>query len=198
MVLRAVFASSNPGKVREAQAILEGSGLELEVVPMWLGHTETGASYLENARLKAAATRRLTASAVVAEDSGLEVDALGGLPGPRSARFAGPRATDAENNDKLLRLLDGVAEETRTARYRAVAVLLLPSGREVVGEGTLEGRIATEPRGEGGFGYDPLFVVEGEDRTAAELSPEEKNAVSHRARALRALVERTGKAGLLG
>lgn len=198
MGLRVLFATSNPGKVREAQALLASSGIELEVRPLWLGHEETGATYLENARAKAAAAMRLSGSPVLAEDSGLEVDALGGLPGPRSARFAGPGAADGENNAKLLRLLDGVPEEDRTARYRAVAVLRLPSGREITGEGSFEGRIGTEPRGEGGFGYDPLFVPDGEERTAAELSPEEKNARSHRGAALRRLAEAVSEAGLFG
>lgn len=189
MELRVLFATSNPGKLREAQALLASSGIELEGRPLWLGHEENGTTYLENARAKAAAAVRLSGAPVLAEDSGLEVDALGGLPGPRSARFAGPGATDEENNAKLLRLLEGVSEDERTARYRAVAVLLLPSGREVTGEGTFEGRIGTEPRGEGGFGYDPLFFPEEEGRTAAELSPEEKNARSHRGVALRRLAE---------
>lgn len=189
MELRVLFATSNPGKLREAQALLASSGIELEGRPLWLGHEENGTTYLENARAKAAAAVRLSGAPVLAEDSGLEVDALGGLPGPRSARFAGPGATDEENNAKLLRLLEGVSEDERTARYRAVAVLLLPSGREVTGEGTFEGRIGTEPRGEGGFGYDPLFFPEEEGRTAAELTPEEKNARSHRGVALRRLAE---------
>jgi XTP/dITP diphosphohydrolase len=185
VTLEALFATTNPGKVREVQAILDGTAMVITTVPMFLGHEETGLSYLENARLKAVAAVRLSGRAVLAEDAGLEVDALGGLPGPRSARFAGPAATDRDNNAKLLRLLDGVPEAERTARYRAVAVLVFPSGAQVTGEGTWEGRIATSPRGEGGFGYDPLFVPQGETRTAAELLPEEKNAASHRGQALR-------------
>jgi XTP/dITP diphosphohydrolase len=180
-----VLATCNPGKVQEVHSILEASGLTVVMLPMWLGEVETGVTYLENARLKALAVLRLVARPVLAEDAGLEVDALHGLPGPRSARFAGPTATSADNNAKLLRLLDGVPLDRRSARYRAVAVLVLPSGREIVGEGTLEGRIASAPAGEGGFGYDPVFVPMGEARTAAELTAEEKNAVSHRALALR-------------
>lgn len=198
MGLRVLFATSNPGKLREVRALLASSGIELEGRPLWLGHEETGTTYLENARAKAAAAMRLSGRPVLAEDSGLEVDALGGLPGPRSARFAGPGATDEENNAKLLRLLDEVPEDDRTARYRAVTVLLLPSGQEVTGEGTFEGRIGATPRGEGGFGYDPLFVPEGEKRTAAELTAEEKNARSHRGTALRRLVEAARGAGLVG
>jgi XTP/dITP diphosphohydrolase len=155
-------------------------------VALWLGEVETGVTYEENARLKAHNAMRLLGAPVLAEDAGLEVDALGGVPGPRSARFSGEDATDVSNNDKLLRLLDGVDE--RAARYRAVAVLVLPSGKEFIGSGTFEGEIAREPRGRGGFGYDPLFIPRGETRTAAELGPEEKDAISHRGLALRALV----------
>ena len=186
--MKVVLATTNAGKVREASAILREVGIEVEVAPMFIGDEENGSTYLENARTKAAAVRRLIGRPVLAEDSGLEVDALAGLPGVRSARFAGSGATDGENNAKLLRLLEGMSE--RTARYRAVAVLLLPSGAEMVGTGVLEGTIATEPRGTGGFGYDPIFVPAGESRTAAELTRAEKDAISHRGRALRQLAER--------
>lgn len=188
--MRVVLASANQGKAREAEAILRDRGIEIVTAPMWLGDVETGTTYLENARLKAAAAMRMLRRPVLAEDSGIEVDALGGLPGPRSARFAGGGASDADNNAKLLTLLSGTADAQRTARYRAVAVLLFPSGREVSGEGTFEGRIAHEPKGKGGFGYDPLFIPKDERRTAAELSPDEKNAISHRGNALRALAGR--------
>lgn len=159
-------------------------------MPIWLGDVETGLTYLENARLKAANALRLLDVPILAEDSGIEVDALHGLPGPHSARFAGPEASDARNNDRLLTLLADVPDGARTARYRAVGVLLFPSGRELSGEGVFEGSITRAPRGDGGFGYDPLFVPDGPDaagRTAAELSPDEKNAISHRSGALRAL-----------
>lgn len=187
--MKVVLATTNAGKVREVRAILSGSGIEVDAVPLFIGDEEHGVTYLENALAKAMAVRRLTGRPVLAEDSGLEVDALGGLPGVRSARFAGPAATDATNNAKLLRLLEGVPD--RTARYRSVAVLL-GSSSEVVGEGTYAGRVAQEPRGAGGFGYDPVFVPDSETRTVAELSPEEKDAISHRGRALRQLVERLG------
>lgn len=193
--MRVVLASGNPGKAREVRSVLGPHGIEVVTLPMWLGDVETGTTYLENARLKAAAAARMVASTVLAEDSGLEVDALGGLPGPRSARFAGPAATDADNNAKLLALLSDVDDDRRTARYRAVAVLLFPSGREVVGEGVFEGRITREAKGSGGFGYDPLFVpgpspTSVPERTAAELSPGAKDAISHRGNALRALASR--------
>lgn len=144
--MEVVCATSNAGKIREASAILAGTGFEIASVPLWLGEVETGTSYLENARLKAASALRLAQMPVLAEDSGLELDALGGLPGLRSARFVGAGATAERNNAKLLRLLDGVPDQERTARYRAVAVLLLPSGAELVGEGVWEGHIAAGPR----------------------------------------------------
>jgi XTP/dITP diphosphohydrolase len=182
--LRIIFASTNPGKTREVGELL-GERFEIVTPPMWIGDVETGETYLENARLKAQAVFRMTGEAVLAEDSGLEVDALGGLPGVRSARF---RTPSERGKAKVIRLLDGVPDPDRTARFRAVGVLILPKGSEVVGEGVVEGRIATAPRGSGGFGYDPIFIPEFGDRTAAELGPEEKNAISHRARALTALV----------
>lgn len=193
--LRAVLATSNEGKAGEARSILAGTSIEVETVPMWLGEVETGTTYLENARLKASALMRMVSRPVIAEDAGLEVDALGGLPGVRSARFAGPDATPSDNNAKLLRLLAGLTDDRRGARFRAVCVLLLPSGRGYVGEGVCEGTIARSPRGSGGFGYDPVFVVERDTRTMAELGPGEKDDLSHRGRALRALIasyERSG------
>lgn len=186
--MRVALATSNPGKVREAQAILHEAGVEVFVPRLWLGEVETGTTFEENAVLKAVAALRLLRAPVLAEDAGIEVDALGGLPGVRSARFAGPAATDAANNARMLSLLEG-AEEPCTARYRAVVALALPSGAVHLASGALEGRIVRDPRGEGGFGYDPLFVPAGMDRTAAELEPDEKNAISHRAQALRGLVE---------
>src|SRR5207245_6331324 len=123
----------------------------------------------------------------VADDSGIEVDALRGEPGPRSARFAGANATDDENLERLIEVVRGVPEELRTARYRCVAACTWPDGRRMWTEGLCEGHLVLEPRGSGGFGYDPIFVPDGHERTMAELSPEEKNAVSHRGRALRSL-----------
>ena len=184
-----VLATSNPGKARESRAILEGAGLKVSTVPLWLGEVETGTTFEENARLKAAAALRMIHRPVLAEDAGLEVDALNGLPGVHSARFAGPAATPDDNNAKLLRLLAGVPEADRTARYRIVAILLLPSGLELVGDGTLEGHIVDAPRGDAGFGYDPLFVPDGQDRTVAEMRADEKNVMSHRAKALRAVLD---------
>src|SRR5207249_8262944 len=139
--------------------------------------------YSENALLKARAVAAATGLPAVADDSGIEVDALGGGPGVRSARFAGDHATDEQNLVLLITRLEGEPQEGRTARYRCVAACAWPDGPEVWAEATCEGRLIGEPRGAGGFGYDPIFVPQGEHRTMAELPPEDKNRVSHRGRA---------------
>jgi XTP/dITP diphosphohydrolase len=148
---------------------------------------ETGRGYLENALLKAEAAAAATGETALADDSGIEVDALGGGPGPRSARYAGPSATDRQNLRALLGALSGVPGPGRTARYRAVAAVALPGGEETWAEGVCEGVLRSRPTGEGGFGYDPIFEPAGWDRTMAELTPEEKARISHRGRSLRAL-----------
>ncbi len=186
---RLVIATRNPGKVREILAICADWPVE------WLTHEqvawpdveEPGDTYLENALAKARAVAAATGEAALADDSGIEVDALGGAPGPRSARYAGPGAGDEENLRALLRALAGVPGPGRIARYRAVAAVARPGGEEAWAEGACEGVLRTRPRGEGGFGYDPIFEPAGWDRTMAELPPEEKNRLSHRGRALRAL-----------
>src|SRR5205085_2026045 len=152
---------------------------------------ETGATLEDNARLKAAALVAAIGLPAVADDTGLEVDALGGAPGVRSARFAGERATYADNVRALLDALAGVAGEGRRARFRTVALARFPGGDEVAAVGSCEGTIAVAPRGDGGFGYDPVFIpAEGGDgRTFAEMSPAEKHELSHRGRAFRALAE---------
>jgi non-canonical purine NTP pyrophosphatase (RdgB/HAM1 family) len=189
--VRIVFASGNPGKSREVSAILGASGHEVVAMPMFIGEIESGTSYLENARIKAwSVARLLPGHAVLGDDAGVEIDALGGLPGVHSAYFAGPSARADDNVDKVLRLLDAVPDEERTGRYRVIALLVLPSGAEVIGEGVLEGRFVTERRGDGGFGYDPIFVPDGDTRTVAELRSDEKNVMSHRARALRDLLSK--------
>jgi XTP/dITP diphosphohydrolase len=191
-VTRAVLASANPGKLRELGSLLEPYGLEL--VPqaaLGIGSVpESGATFLENALLKARHASAAAQLPALADDSGIEVDALGGRPGVRSARYAGEGASDAENLARLLEELEGVPEPRRTARYRCVVVWVRTADdpAPLTGSGTWEGRIALAPRGSGGFGYDPAFVPAGAERTAAELSAEEKNRVSHRAQALRALV----------
>ncbi len=187
-----VLATRNPGKLREIKEFL--SDLELRVVGLeeLAGVQEVledGESFLENARKKAHALASHFGCMALADDSGLEVDALGGLPGARSARYAGQGATDEQNNAKLLEALRKVGPRDRKARFRCVMVLATPEGREWVSEGTWEGEIATAPRGRGGFGYDPVFLLPGQGRTVAELSLEEKNKMSHRAQALRGIKE---------
>jgi XTP/dITP diphosphohydrolase len=155
----------------------------------WPDVEEPHETYLDNALAKARAVAAALGVPAVADDSGVEVDALGGAPGPRSARYAGEDATDAENLRALLDAVRDVAPEARTARYRCVAAVAWPDGHEVWTEGVCEGAIDLRPRGSGGFGYDPAFVPEGERRTMAELSDEEKDRISHRGRAFRALSE---------
>jgi XTP/dITP diphosphohydrolase len=189
---RLVIASRNAGKIREIRRICADWPAELltfEDVD-WPDVEETEDSYLGNAMLKARAVAETTGVAALADDSGIEVDALGGKPGPRSARFAGENASDAENLTALLQALAGVPGGGRTARYRAVAVVAWPGGESVHAEATCEGTITKKPRGEGGFGYDPAFLPEGWDRTMAELAPEDKDRISHRGRSLRAVRER--------
>ena len=190
-----VCASANPHKVAEMEAILAPLGLRLDPRPDWVPEVVEDADSLEgNARLKAEAIGRATAMMAIADDTGLEVDALGGAPGVRSARYAGDDSDDRANVEKLLAELVGVGAlepAQRRARFRTVIVARWPDGSEVVTEGVVHGTIATEPRGDGGFGYDPVFVAdEYPDRTFAELDPQEKNAVSHRGRALRDLADR--------
>jgi non-canonical purine NTP pyrophosphatase (RdgB/HAM1 family) len=162
----------------------------------WPELIESGDTYLDNALIKARTLAEFSGKPVLADDSGIEIDALDGAPGVRSARFAGPAATDEQNNQRMAYLLKGVPRGRRTARYRCVAVLVTPDGREIHAEGTCEGHIATEPRGEGGFGYDPWFVPEGHEKTFGELSPELKDSISHRGKALRELAERLKKSDL--
>jgi XTP/dITP diphosphohydrolase len=150
---------------------------------------ETGATYLENALLKAHAVAAALGVPAVADDSGIEVDALGGKPGPRSARYAGEHATDAENLRRLMQALRGIPGSGRTARYRCVAAVAFPDGRALHAEGICEGTLVPKRRGAGGFGYDPVFVPEGWEETMAELTDEQKDRISHRGRAFRALEE---------
>jgi len=189
MTDRVVVATGNPNKLAEIRAILG----DLELVAMTeLGvpePVEDGDSFEANALIKARACARATGLAAIADDSGLEVDALGGAPGVLSARYAGGSGDDAANNVKLVAALEGVADEECTARFVCAAAAATPDRREVVVRGTMEGRIVTVPRGRHGFGYDPHFVsvATGGRRTNAELSPEEKDAISHRGAAFRRL-----------
>jgi XTP/dITP diphosphohydrolase len=195
-----VLATANPDKAAEIAAIMAAAGsFELLPRPADLADVEeTGETLEDNARLKARAVAEATGCPALADDTGLEVDALGGAPGVWSARYAGEDATYADNVAKLLAELaarPGGGGE-RQARFRTVALVSWPDGREVRAEGTVEGRIAAEGRGESGFGYDPVFVPnEGDGRTFAEMTAEEKHAVSHRGRAFRALAEILGSTG---
>ena len=183
-----VSATGNPDKLREIVAIL-GDEIQLLPRPEGLAEPEENAATLEgNARIKAICVAEASGSPAIADDTGLEVDALDGEPGVRSARFAGENATYEDNVALLLERLQGVAATARTARFKTVALARWPDGKEVIAEGTVEGVIATTPRGTNGFGYDPVFIpTEGEDRTLAEMSNTEKNAISARGRAFREL-----------
>ncbi|MDD7457120.1 MAG: XTP/dITP diphosphatase [Clostridia bacterium] len=182
-----VIASNNQNKVREIKQIigdkftkiysLKELGVEVDV-------EETGATFFENSLIKAKAITEITGKASLADDSGLVVDVLGGAPGVYSARFAGEPCNDENNNDKLLKLLEGVKYEDKTARFVSVVTLYYPNGEYVFSEGSVEGHVLSERRGDGGFGYDPLFYCDKLGKTFGEASQEEKNLVSHRANAL--------------
>jgi XTP/dITP diphosphohydrolase len=188
--MQIVLASNNQGKLRELKDLLPNEvqvktagelGIELP--------EETGSTFEENAFLKARAVAAASGLIAVADDSGLEVDALNGAPGVHSARFAGEPSDDAKNNALLLDKLTVIPEDQRTARFQSVVAVVAPNGEEFCAQGTIEGRILEAPRGSGGFGYDPLFLIRGYDQTMAELSLDEKNSISHRARAFRGVIE---------
>ena len=187
-----LLASANRGKLRELRTILAGLPVELVgLAEAGLGDQpeveETGDSFLENALLKARAYAGWSGLAAVADDSGLEVDALGGAPGVRSARYAGQGASDQANLDKLLAALAGVPPERRGARFRCAAALVDPDGGEWHAEASWEGRLLDTPRGANGFGYDPVFLPDGWELTSAEVDQATKDAASHRGQAFRAL-----------
>jgi XTP/dITP diphosphohydrolase len=190
---RVVVATKNKGKVVEIASALAPLRWDF-VLGDDLGSAphvrETGETFLANAKLKAEAYHRhFGGLAALADDSGLEVDALRGAPGVRSARYAGERASDSDNNAKLLRALEGVPDAERTARFRCVIALIGEDGSLVTASGTCEGRIGHEPAGTGGFGYDPLFLPDATPgKTMAQLTLAEKNAISHRGEALRGLL----------
>ncbi len=190
---RVVVASQNPDKIVEVEAVLEASHLDVVIVRglHWPPIDETEDTLAGNALLKARTVCAHTGLAAIADDTGLEVDALGGAPGVHTARFSGPDATYADNVALLLERMAG--ETDRSARFRAAVALVTPRGEEMVVHGELAGRIAAEPRGEGGFGYDPVFEVDG--RTLAEIGEVEKNEISHRARALASLARRLTEQG---
>lgn len=190
MIDEIVLATANKGKIREFSGLLEGvfgkiiSLNDLETPP---DVVEDGETFKENALKKARAIAAYSGLPALADDSGLVVDSLGGKPGIYSARYAGEGATDRDNIAKLLTELSGI--EDRNARFVCVLALVSPDGEEITAEGTCEGVILTEPRGEGGFGYDPVFYLPELGKTMAELPPEQKNRLSHRARAAEALIK---------
>ncbi len=190
--MRAVLASGNAGKVREFAALLGTRGIEIISQTAFgiVTPDETGTTFLENSLLKARHAATVAGLPALADDSGIEVDALDGRPGVRSARYAGSAASEAANLELLLRELAGVPPERRTARYRCVLVYLRHASDTdpVVATGVWEGRVLSAPRGTGGFGYDPIFLPAGAALSAAELPAAQKNAQSHRAQALRALL----------
>lgn len=190
MIPRLVVASKNPDKVAEIEEVLSELDLADEIVRGldWPDVDETGESLRENALLKARAVVAATGLPVLADDTGLEVDSLDGAPGVHTARFSGAGARYEDNVAKLIEVLEG--ETNRAARFKTVVALAFPDGAEITAEGVLEGVIADRPRGERGFGYDPVFEVGG--RTLAEMSLREKNELSHRARAIRALAVELG------
>jgi len=194
---RVIVATGNVGKLAEIRSALTNTGWEFVTIDEaggWETPEETGVTFVENARIKVQAARDLYGTATLADDSGLEVDALDGAPGVHSSRFSGECATDASNNEQLLSVLRDVPKGERTARFRCVVVFLGDDGSESVAEGTCEGRIGFEPRGEGGFGYDPLFLPDATPgRSMAELGMSEKNAISHRGAALGALGHELGE-----
>lgn len=191
-----VLASRNPGKIREIRTMVAELGIDLLSLDDYPGIpeiAEDGKSFLENALKKARAVAEATGEIVLADDSGLEVEALGGAPGIYSARYAGNDADDRKNIRKLLRDMSGISSEKRKAAFRCVLVLHHPDGSFETFEGRWEGRIAEEEAGEGGFGYDPVFFLPEEGMTVAQLPPGIKNRISHRARAFAKLKERLQK-----
>ena len=194
--MRLYLATGNPHKVDELSRVIISAGLDIEVFPgnkigILPPSEETGDTFQANAFIKARALWQLVPPEdwVLADDSGLEVDALNGMPGVRSARYAGPNATDADNKRKLLEELEGVPDAERTACFICSLALIGPGEDEQIFQGICKGVIVTEPRGSQGFGYDPLFQPEGYDKTFAELGPSVKDTISHRARALTGLVD---------
>jgi len=190
--MRIVFATKNRGKVREVKEKLKRFGIDvvpIDEVKEIPAPEETGETFLENAYQKAVYYAKALGEPVIAEDSGLVVEALGGKPGVYSSRFAGENATDEENNRKLIQELKKRGLEESPAKYVSFAAIAFPEGMGLWSEGEVRGKVITEPRGSGGFGYDPLFIPEGYDKTMAELPLEEKNRISHRGKAFGKLVK---------
>lgn len=189
--MKILLATQNLGKVRELRELLVDEEIEvlsLQDISDWEDVEENGVTFADNAALKAREAVQRTGLIALADDSGLEVDALEGAPGVYSARYAGEPKDDERNNDKLLQLLETIPEDKRTARFRCALVMVTPSGEEYLTEGAVEGRILTQRRGLDGFGYDPVFYLPEFARTMAELTLAEKNKLSHRAQAFRQVI----------
>ena len=192
--MKLLVASNNAKKLRELEKILADAGIDsVELVPLrdvepYDEPVEDGRTFADNALIKAHAGAQATGLACIADDSGIAVEELNGMPGVLSARWSGQHGNDAANNELLLAQMEHVPSERRQAAFVSVCALVTPAGQEHVAEGRWPGTLLTAPRGEAGFGYDPLFQPEGDTRSSAEMTPEEKNAASHRGRALAQLV----------
>lgn len=189
--MKIILATQNQGKIRELQELLVDEPIEvlsLRDLPDWEEVEENGVTFADNAALKARVAAQKTGLIALADDSGLEVDALDGAPGVYSARFAGEPKDDERNNDKLLQQLEFTSDDKRTARFRCALVVVTPEGEEFLTEGSVEGQILRQRRGTDGFGYDPLFYVPEYARTMAELTLTDKNKLSHRAQAFRKVI----------
>lgn len=193
MTTEIVLATHNAKKLAELRRLVAAAGLEVTVhglgdLPAYDEPAETETTFEGNALIKARAAVAHTGRAALADDSGIAVERLNGMPGVRSARWAGSGAPDADNNELLLRQLDDVPDPHRTARFVCAMALVTPDGREIVRHGVVDGHLLTAPRGDNGFGYDPLFVPDGYRQTTAELDPAAKDAISHRGRAVRSIL----------
>lgn len=187
-----IVATKNEGKIKEMKAIFANKDVQVKSLldyPSIPDIEETGETFAENAKIKAQAIANVFQRPVIADDSGLIVDALDGAPGVYSARYAGEEKNDEKNNEKLLRELQNVSEQERTARFYCALCVAFPDGKSYIFEGSCEGMIAKEPKGENGFGYDPIFYIPHLKKTMAQLSQEEKNQLSHRAKAIEKLVQ---------
>lgn len=196
--MKVVLASRNAKKLAELRRIATQAGGSVEVLglddlPAYPEPAETEWTFAGNALLKARACAAITGLAALADDSGIEVDALNNMPGVRSARWAGPGASDSDNLELLLRQLDDVPAERRSGRFVCAMALVTPDGREFVARGEMPGRLVRAPAGGNGFGYDPIFVADGQDVTNAQLSAQQKDAISHRGKALRAIWPRVAE-----